>query len=541
MISRPEIIVAPASEYWKRIRLFTTLGRAMEVSFISEDNTRRHVADARISFIDKSDRKTKYPIHNMEIVLPHLEEKERTSRIQISNAQSLYPPLRRSSFSETYSSFPAAISVKEGDIIMAESDGRPIWLREQGAETITEVVSIHLEELQEEELLKERWCEGNSFSLLPLIHFVRTVLERHGFVPPAPRATFIIDDVNLRAFSYGCVHIPTMIQLAEKYNFHFVLATIPFDLRWNSKKVMQFVKERNKRISLAIHGNNHHRSELNRGKSKEYALMSMAQAIRRTERFEKRYGLPISRILIPPFGIYSDNIVRVLRSLEVEAICASHPGPWSPGQKASHNSRENRLQRWFPADFFEGMPILHRRLTIKDVSLDLFLGQPLIIYFHHDDFKEGYERICDMAAFINRLDDIHWCSLRQIGESNYEVRHEKNSLRVRAFSRRFNILIPDGTDHLSIELPDTTDIVQGTTVNANDRSYEMNIKERVSEPPPIPVKAGAMFNFTIRDPLPNDPRNIQTPPISLYSPIRRIMTEARDRGLSLVYKIKKRR
>ena len=64
-----------------------------------------------------------------------------------------------------------------------------------------------------------------------------------------------------------------------------------------------------------------------------------------------------------------------------------------------------------------GLPSLPRtgfNAPREDLVLRAFLGQPLIVYAHHDLLEHGLEVLSEAAATVDALGDVRWSSLADI-------------------------------------------------------------------------------------------------------------------------------
>jgi hypothetical protein len=538
---RPRFAVSPAAEYVKRSNLFAVLGQALGVRFASGD-ANEEVAGA-VVFSSDGQVNAREDIPTLTIVAAQETVVSTSLRIELSDDPELEPLLRNVSLLENQSWRPSTIPVAEGDVILARAAGRPVWSQKRGRGALSQVVSILPKELAEDEVLRDRFCDGNAFSILPFLSFVRAIPGARGFRPPAPRAAFVIDDPNLRASSYGHIHLPSLVRLAEQHNFHVALATIPLDMWWASRAVATFVRQKSEYLSLALHGNNHSRGELNWPISPEVDLASMAQAMRRTSHFEKRYDVPVSNVMIPPHERYSRSMLGALKAVGVDALCADWPAPWVPRADRREVLNHDSLRRWFPASDVDGMPIIHRewigqRNPARNFLFDALLGQPLIPYCHHGDFRDGYEWLCDLAGAINKLGTVRWQSLSGISSSNFDVQQEGATLRVRLFSRRIDIPVPEGIHELVIEVPGSR-VETAPTAKVNGRTYELTPVENGCETT-VAVDNNPLVSVAIRDRSARDPSAISRPPVALGPMIRRAVTETRDRLAPFVDGLRRR-
>jgi hypothetical protein len=473
-------------------------------------------------------------VPTLAITPPRLTDAPISSHIHLSNAPDLHPLVRGALLSEEHSWQPSPVPTHSAVTIFARLGSHPVWIRTRTSGMFTDIVSASLEELSGDEILRDRFSADNAFPLLALLTFLRTVLGAHRRVPPPPRAAFVIDDPNLRMFSYGHIHFPSLVSFAERHNVHVVLATIPLDMWWISAKVARFARTHGDRLSLAVHGNNHVQGELDRPLSRENDLALMAQALRRTSRFETRYQIPVSRVMIPPHGVYSPNILSALRVIGFDALCAGEPEFRLP-------PKNRMLHRWFPSTSVDGMPIIHRQWMeqenpAKNFLFDAMLGQPIIPYFHHGDFRDGYERFSDLAATINRLGTVHWQSLTDIARSNFDVQEDGTTMYVRPFSRRIDVPVPEGINHLVVQIEDTCDGRCPTTISTSRQAYSLTVGDAGYETIPIPVEGNTIARIAVRDAFACDAETVAHPPFRFHPIIRRVLTEARDRLTPLVYR-----
>ena len=128
------------------------------------------------------------------------------------------------------------------------------------------------------------------------------------------------------------------------------------------------------------------------------ALAMVAQALRRVERFERRSGLRVDRIMMPPHGLCSRHVTAALGALRFDGLCAIHPLPWTDRPPS-----DPPLAGWEPAQFVAGCPVVPRiplSSSAADIALTALLDQPLVLYGHHEDVAEGLEPLAEAAAMV---------------------------------------------------------------------------------------------------------------------------------------------
>jgi hypothetical protein len=226
---------------------------------------------------------------------------------------------------------------------------------------------------------------------------------------------------------------------------------VPLDGRLVARRVAELFR-REPRLSLMVHGNNHLRWELERAWSPDQRLAMLDQALERLGSFERRTGLPVSRVMAPPHGRCAEASAVAMRSLGYEALCVSRPYPWR-----DEPPPERPLAGWGVSEIVAGgLPVLPRLQITADPSELVFralLGQPLIVYGHHGDVSQGLDALDAHADSIDRLGDVRWCSLGEIARSNYSTRVIPGGLELRPYSRLVELVIPSGCSQLRISPP----------------------------------------------------------------------------------------
>jgi len=307
---------------------------------------------------------------------------------------------------------------------IASCDGVPTWTRRGPLQTAL----LFPHELGPAEALRERLCEDRNAALLPLVHFLRELSAEQGWEPPATRAAFLFDDPNLHWPSYGFVNLSELGEHARRHRYHVALATIPLDGWYAHPQALRALRESRGHLSLLVHGNDHYGGELGRLRSEAEALAHAAQALRRVRAFERRTGVPVDPVMVPPHEECSRAAVVALRRCGFEALTVTQPYPWlGDGGRSwlAHPPEAGPLVGWHPADSVEGLPVLLRHpvvgRSLPEMTLRAFLGQPLILYGHQKDLGEGLDVLAEAAADVERLGPTQWRSLGEIAAAAYEI------------------------------------------------------------------------------------------------------------------------
>ena len=290
-----------------------------------------------------------------------------------------------------------------------------------------------------------------ALAAVALIHFLRAVSAPAGWRPPPLRATMHFDDPNLRWRSYGFINYGELLEHADAHGYHVAMATIPLDAGRPNRAAAALFRERPDRLSLVFHGNDHIKGELMAPKDVAGATAVAAQALRRVERFERRSGLHVDRVMTPPHGMCSEHMTRALGALGFDALAAIYPRPWTDRFPA-----DPLLAGWRPADWVGGCAVIPRiplSSSVADIALRAFLDHPVVLYAHHEDVAEGLEPLATAAAAVNRLGDVRWMSMGDIAASNGDRRLAGDSAVVRPFARRLRLAAEPGARTLRVQAP----------------------------------------------------------------------------------------
>jgi hypothetical protein len=286
-----------------------------------------------------------------------------------------------------------------------------------------------------------------------IVQFLRELAGERWQSPPL-RAAILFDDPNLRRPSYGYIDYRRLVAHADAHGYHASMAMIPRDARRPHAGAVATFRSRADRLSLVIHGNDHLKRELMQPADLSHALALAAQALRRVARFEARSGVRVDRVMVPPHGLCSRTMTHALGALGYDALCAIHPYPWT-----ERPPRDHLLAGWAPTAFLAGCAMLPRfplRCSAAETALRAFLGQPLVLYGHHDDLAGGLEPLVAAARNVNRLGDVQWMSLGDIAASSCDIRVDGATAVVRPWARRLRVGVPEGVTELVVQAPAMT-------------------------------------------------------------------------------------
>jgi hypothetical protein len=339
----------------------------------------------------------------------------------------------------------APFAPEDGTVVLARIGGHVVWAARQG-ENLEFRAAAAPPELAEGERLRDFLRPGRFFGLLPLAHFLQVVTEA---VPSELRACFVIDDPNLHALRYGYISYPSLAEHAEAHGYHVAMAMIPLDGWFASGKAVSLFRERQGQLSLLVHGNDHVRGELARAGSEAESTAIAAQALRRVDSFERRYGARVSRVMVPPHSACSVLGARGMLRAGFAALCTS------PTPRAAES--DMTVADWHPTEFVAGgLPNIardHLRAPHDDLPFRAFLGQPLVLYLHHEDLRDGLEVLAEAAGAVAACGAVRWSSVGDLAETRLTMRVVGDTGFVRLFSRGARLTVPEGVRRLSVELP----------------------------------------------------------------------------------------
>ncbi len=372
-----------------------------------------------------------------------------TRSVRLSSALEL--PLRDALLSDSFTG-PLG-ELEESATVLAESDGAPVWIERAPGRL---AVACAPAELGPEESLRERLAPGRCLSLLAVVHLIRLVLGEREPDPGELRAAFVFDDPNLHWPTYGHVHYGRLAAHAREHGYHSVIAMVPLDGWLAHPGVIRTFAEHPGELSICIHGNDHLGPELGRIADAPAGVALAARAIRRSAAFERRTGLAVDPVMVPPHEELSEFAARGLAAAGYEAVCVSRPYPWvRPLGPFAAPAGRGALSGWGSREILDGgLPVLLRagfNAPLEDLVLRAYLGQPLILYGHHDLLAEGHEPLARAAAAINALGEVRWGTLASIARAGLRTRRLGGVLEVQMLARRVVVQVPEGVGELRVD------------------------------------------------------------------------------------------
>jgi hypothetical protein len=449
--------VHPARERAARKRLLGALERAHAVRFEGREAGDWTDLDGLLSFGAEP--------HELPATLPSLcalgEERRigSAAKLVLRAGPELERPLRGAALTDDWSDALAGEPLGSEDLVLAKREGRPLWAARAGSMART-IVAGAPAELAPGEALRERLAPGRCLALLALVHFLRS-LAPDGRRPPATlRAAFVIDDPNLHWTSYGHIGYVALQRHAQAHGYHVSVAMVPLD-GWRAEpRTARLFASHPGQLSICVHGNDHRGPELGMVRSPADGAALAAQALARAREFERRTGVAVDKVMVPPHEALSEPAARGLLASGFEGVCASRPYPWiDEGQARSPLAappERGALAAWSSREIVAGgLPMLLRagfNAPREDLVLRAFLGQPLILYGHHDLLADGPDVLSDAAATIDALGDVRWGSLADVARAGVEARLAAGTtLEVNLLARRARFRVPAAARKLHLD------------------------------------------------------------------------------------------
>ena len=452
--------VYPGAELRRRQRLFAALSAAFpEVRFESREAGETLGLDALIELggEDEAGKAAAAGLRALAALAPESEPGAATV-VDLSAVPELDRRLHGQALPDRRLDGFAPLAPAESSALLATIAGAPVWSREGSLD----LVAVAPEELGAAEPLRDRLGGERSLALLPLLELLRQLTATSAWQPPPLRATFLLDDPNLHWPSYGFLSLPKLGRHASAHGYHLALAMVPLDARVAHPKAARILREQ-PGISLCVHGNDHYGGELGDTREEAGALALAAQAQRRIAAFERRTGVAVSRVMVPPHEECSEAMAAALARTGYAASTMTRPFPWlsaPPAHWLSADAPSGPLVGWDPADTSAGgLPVLLRHpladahFSPAELALRAYLDQPLILYGHHDDLADGLDLLAERSAAVNRLGSVHWSSLEGLASANVRQRLEGDLLRLRPYSRHVSVEVPAGAMRAVVEPP----------------------------------------------------------------------------------------
>jgi hypothetical protein len=510
--------------------LFAALEEAFPVTFEERGDGELRDLDAALELGDvgRAESATAAGLPALALLSPERPEPGEAAVNQIADSPDLARPLRGVKLGDGWLARAletgATTLLDNRADVLGSCDGQATWIRADRLQTALLIPT----DLDAGEALRERLRDGRSAALLPLVHFLRGLTAMLSWQPPAARACLLFDDPNLHWPSYGFVKLGALAADAREHGYHAALATVPLDGRLAHPGAVRALRESGGTISLSVHGNDHYGAELGGIESEREAIALAAQARRRCSAFEGRNGIRVDPVMVPPHEECSRPTAVALRRCGFEAITMTRPFPWLAPQPLSWLTRPAEagpLAGWRAADRAEGLAVFLRHPFVDrspaELALRAFLGQPLILYGHQADLREGLGVLRDTAADVNRLGPTRWCSLGEIATGSYETRREGSALAIRPLGRRAILDVPADVDRLIVSPREdgTGPVPTRLLVDGHPQPLDR----------PVLVNPATTVELELGHDDETEPSTVPAPRLQPLALPRRLLSEGRDR------------
>jgi hypothetical protein len=460
----------------------------------------------------------------------------RRLRVELSRNRLLDRPLQGRALVEEGGTPAAPLPAGRGQQVLACVDGKPAWTStERGGEQHEHAAAVPTE-LEEGAFLRDHLKVGRFWALLPLAHFVKRVCG-NGLQARPFAACFVIDDANVRSASYGYVRYSALARDARDRGYHVAVATIPLDLVLPPHGGVRFFAD-SAALSLVVHGNDHVYREMERARSEPEADKLVGSADARVRRFEERANICVERVMCPPHGYCGPETLAALFRWGFQGLLASAPFPWH----GFSDHRRWRLGGWLPAQLAGGTPVLPRyplTADLDDLVFRAFLGQPLILYCHHDDLREGFGPFHTAVDRVAELGGAHWQSLASIAGSNAVVRESGETATITVYSRDARIRRPNAS-LVRVEIPRIFGHTERLQLVVDDVPHELDLDAGAAEITFENAPTGGDLRIRLEAPCATYAGRAGAAWRPKAWPLaRRAISEARDRALPLVHQARR--
>jgi len=436
-------------------------------------------------------------------------------------------PFRGRTVSTKLAQAEAVLSVRPNEKFLATSKWGPIWVMSRIGGIKHFRSALPLPHISANENFNDVFNGGCFMPMLVLLQFVREITASTAYQDAPLRASFIIDDPNLHWPRYGFVDYRELITHAQKENYHVSFATIPLDTWFTHAATADIFRTNSRWLSLLIHGNDHAKQELALNYSEATRKGLLQQAIRRINRLEQKTNIRVCRVMVPPHGACSDEMLAELSKCGFESACIS------TGSLRAHNQDKawTKTLGFFPAELIQGCPVLPRWGLTGNVKNSLliaaYLGQPMILRGHHQDLKDGGEVFDEYARFINGLGNVFWSSMTDLSRLNYQWQLKGTTCRVKPRGSNIAFELPDEATEIIIESPYAIDNYTWQVASADGFTRKIIPGEHLLLPEEMSSEI-----FIERESAPPSPcAKTSLKPTGAPLILRRLLTEARDRLL----------
>lgn len=234
-------------------------------------------------------------------------------------------------------------------------------------------------------------------------------------------ACITIDDPNLYSFKYGHIRYRDLVDACKKYGAKCCIAAVPIDLWYFNKDLIKFFHDNCEYIGLCTHGVLHSKKDLERNWSVEKCISYINYGLEHIKRFERKTGLTVSRLIVPPHERLSKNMLEAFSRTEITGVITA-------GKVNGYTinlEKEEHLAGMLPINrSIGGVPVLLRDSLLhcartNNISLRqrmknrAMLNQAILFESHHKDFKNTDSLIEGICNFVSSL-GARWATINEI-------------------------------------------------------------------------------------------------------------------------------
>lgn len=375
-------------------------------------------------------------------------------------------------------------------------------------------------------LLKDELRSSRFHGLLPLLLFLREALGTQAWSSMQVGAAFIIDDPNFRLARYGFLEYRALIEASREHGFHTAIAMIPIDWKKTSARVASLVRNNEDYVSIVIHGVDHLFEEFATSASLRQAEATLAEGLARMGVHARSTGLHFARAMIFPHGVCNATWMHAVRNAGLDGAISDWALPIDLPP-----SSVDPLYEMHPAEMsFFGFPLINRFPAVgarEELLFKAFLGKPLLLYAHHQYYREGLDSVVNLVEFLDRQVEPHWSPIDRILRSNYQLRGPSSGVAVRVFSNRVRLETVAAKD-VKVVIKPSLDLPDDEICRVNGSIAVRTIVPGAGAAYPVCASStlDLMFEPRQRIPVPETPSRPR-----LKSVARRLVTELRDQVL----------
>ena len=272
---------------------------------------------------------------------------------------------------------------------------------------------------------------------------------------------------------------------------------VPLDCWFTMPAVARTFSDNSKRVSLAVHGMEHVYRELGAQRSYDESVALLQAACKRLDRFTRRTGLDVGRVMVPPHGATSIAINAPLAATGFEAMCAAGRWWWDWPEEARAAAGITTADM-SPAGLATFSRHYLRAHDAREQALiAAWLDQPVVWYGHHEDLAGGYDVMREHADWLAGVDETRWMSLRDIARTNANVRVDDERAQVMMYSRRIDAVVPRPAK--SVVLAQLRTCRAPTRVRFGATVAVLDPAGRIMRSRPLPVTSGETLELVTEE------------------------------------------